>query len=200
VRSIGEGPTPYVHFAHSQRFNSGLVMMARTDGDAQRLLAEMRRALLELEPNLVFLDNQTMEAQVGATLLPVRAGALLASTLGGVALALAAFGLYGVVAYSVARRTREIGVRMALGADRARVVAMVLRQGMGLLALGACAGALLAAPLLRALASALYGVSLADPVAWGIALAILALAAAAANGVPALRASRVNPSTALRSE
>jgi ABC-type antimicrobial peptide transport system permease subunit len=71
---------------------------------------------------------------------------------------------------------------------------------MGLQALGACAGALLAAPPRRALASALYGVSLADPVAWGIALAILALAAAAANGVPALRASRVNPSTALRSE
>jgi ABC-type antimicrobial peptide transport system permease subunit len=176
------------------------VLWGGTAGDAQRLLAEMRRVLLELEPNLVFLDNQTMETQVGATLLPIRAGALLGSTLGAVALALAAFGLYGVVAYSVSRRTREIGVRMALGADRARMVSLVLRQGLGLAAIGLVAGAALAAPLSRALGGLLYGVSVSDPLAWGAAVAILLLATAAANTVPALRASRVNPSVALRAD
>ena len=153
-----------------------------------------------MEPNPVFLDNQTMETQVAARLLPVQAGAWLASVVGGVALALAAIGLYGVVAYSVERRTREIGVRMALGADRRRVLGMVLGQGFSLVAVGLVLGALLAALGLRGLSGVLYGVGLADPLAWGAAAVSLALAAAAANAVPAHRATRVNPSVALRTE
>ena len=153
-----------------------------------------------MEPNLVFLDNQTMETQVAGTLLPVQAGAWLASVVGVVALALAAIGLYGVVAYSVARRTREIGVRMALGADRRRVMGMVLRQGFSLVATGLVLGGLLAALGLRGLSGVLYGVGLLDPLAWCAAALALALAAAAANVIPAHRATQVNPSEALRAE
>ena len=174
--------------------------MARARGDAGRLLAQLRQEILALEPNLVFIDNQTVETQVAARLLPVQAGAWLASVVGVVALALAAIGLYGVVAYSVARRTREIGVRMALGADRRRVLGMVLRQGFSLVAVGLVLGALLAALGLRGLSGVLSGVGLADPLAWGAAAFSLALAAAAANAIPAHRATRVNPSVALRTE
>jgi predicted permease len=200
VRTIGERPTPYVHFASTQRPDQAQVVFARTSGDAQKLLADMRRLLLELEPNLVFLDNQTMQTQVSTTLLPVTAGTWLASLAGIVALALAGIGLYGVVAYSVTRRTREIGVRMALGSDRAGIVRLVLRQGLSLAAVGVVVGGGLAAAVASGLSSALYGVGAADPVTWTAAVAVVAGAAAFANALPALRASRVSPSEALRTE
>jgi predicted permease len=198
IRSVGEGRRAYIHFADSQSPGRSSTLVARGRGDAAALLAAMRRELLALEPNLVFLDNQTMQAQVAATLLPVHAGAWLASIVGAVALLLAAIGLYGVIAFNVARRTREIGVRMALGADRAGVVRLVLRKGLGLAAGGVAAGALLSVATLRALSGALYGVSAADPVVWSAAAGVLLLSALAANAVPAWRASRVLPSEALR--
>jgi predicted permease len=200
VQTIGEGQVPYLHFASSQRDVSYQLLFARTRGDAQELLVQMRKALLDLEPNLVFLDNQTMQAQVTTMLLPVLAGMTLASVAGGIALGLAAIGLYGVVAYSVARRTREIGVRMALGADRAQVVRLVLRQGLGLALVALGIGAVLAAALASGMARALFGVTAADPVAWAAATATLLVATLCANAIPALRASRVSPQEALRAD
>ena len=105
----------------------------------------MRRELLALEPNLVFVENQTMEAEVDATLFPMRAGAWLVSGRRRVAMLLAAIGLYGVIAYSVARRTREIGIRMALGARPASVVGLVMRQGLVVAGVGLAVGCVLAA-------------------------------------------------------
>jgi putative ABC transport system permease protein len=198
VQSIGEGSTPYVHFSNRQRPDSYQIVFARTRGDAQRLLQDMRRLVLGMEPNLAFLENQTMEAQVSATLLPVTAGTWVASVAGVVALALAGIGLYGVVAYSVARRTREIGLRMALGADRMQVLRLVLRQGLALAVIGVVAGGVLAALVAGGLSGALYGVTAADPLAWAVAASIVLVAAAGANALPALRASRVAPSEALR--
>jgi putative ABC transport system permease protein len=198
VQSIGEGPTPYLHFSNRQAQDDYQVIFARTSGDAQQLLGDMRRVVLAMDPNLVFLDNQTMQTQVSATLLPVMAGTWVASVAGGVALALAGIGLYGVVAYSVARRTREIGLRMALGADRMRVLRLVLRQGLVLAVMGVVAGGVLAALVAGGLSGALYGVAASDPLAWVTAAAIVIGAAASANAIPALRASRVSPSEALR--
>ena len=105
-------------------------IVARTRGDADALLRDMRRELLALEPNVVFIENQTMEMQVDATLFPMRASAWLVSAVGLVAMLLAAIGLYGVIAYSVARRTKEIGIRVALGARPGAVVGLVMRQGL----------------------------------------------------------------------
>jgi predicted permease len=200
VRTIGEAPQPYAYFATSQQRNNFQVLMARTSGDAGALLTEMRRELLALEPNLVFLDNQTMEDQVAATLLPARAGAWIVSTVGVVAMALAAIGLYGVIAYSVARRTREIGVRLALGARPSRVLALIVRQGLTVVAIGLVLGSVLAAWAARAIAGMLYGVTSSDPVAWLAATATIVVVSLSANLVPAFRAARVAPSVALRAE
>jgi predicted permease len=200
IQTVGEQPQSYVHFAAGQQMNSYQVIVARTTGDARRLVEDIRRALTSLEPNIPILDSQTMEAQVAATLLPVRVGMWVVSAVGAVALLLAGVGLYGVIAYSVSRRTREIGIRVALGARPATVVSLILRQGLMVALVGLAAGALLAVVATRALAGMLYGVGLADPIAWGMAAGALLTAALVANLLPARRAARVDPSVALRSE
>jgi predicted permease len=200
VSTVGEATTPYIHYAVSQRPDNGEEIIARTRGDAGALLAAMRRELLALEPNVLFLDNQTMDAQVAATLLPAKAGAISVSAVGVVAMALASIGLYGVIAYSVARRTREIGIRMALGANRSSVVGLVMRQGLAIAAIGVAVGAVLSLGAAKAVAGALYGVSFVDPVAWLTAILTLLTVATVANAIPARRASVVDPSIALRAE
>jgi ABC-type antimicrobial peptide transport system permease subunit len=160
----------------------------------------MRREILALEPNAVFLDNETMDASVETVLLPAKAGAMAVSSVGIIAMLLASIGLYGVIAYSVARRTREIGIRMALGAKPGAVVGLVMRQGMWIAGVGVMAGVVLALGAAKAVASALYGVSFIDPVAWTAAIGTLLLVAALANAIPARRASVVDPSIALRSQ
>jgi predicted permease len=200
VRTVAEAPTPFLHVARTQRPNSYSAVIARTRGDSAMLLRDMRRELLALEPNLVFVENQTMEAEVGATLFPVRAGAWLVGSVGLVAMLLAAIGLYGVIAYSVARRTREIGIRMALGARRSSVVSLVMQQGLIVALVGVSVGCVLAVFAARLVAGVLYGVGIADPVSWVAAVLVLFGAAALANLIPAWRASRVDPSVALRTD
>jgi predicted permease len=200
VLTLSEPPTPFLHVSRTQRPNSYSAIIARTRGDANTLLRDMRRELLALEPNLVFVENQTMEAEVDATLFPMRASAWLVSGVGAIAMLLAGIGLYGVIAYSVARRTREIGIRMALGARPAAVVRLVLHQGLVVAAAGLVAGGLLAAVAARAIAGVLYGISASDPVSWLAAVAVLLGASALANLVPAWRAACVAPSEALRTE
>jgi predicted permease len=200
VESVGESPTPYIHYALRQRPSSGEVILARSATEPGALLAAMRREVLSLEPAAVFFESHTMESQVDSTLLPARLAAQTIGLIGLVATALAAIGLYGVVAYTVARRTREIGIRMALGATPPTVIRMIMRQGMSITAAGLLAGAGLGWLAARAIAAGLYGVGAADPTAWIAATGVLLGAAALANYLPARRASRVDPSVALRLE
>lgn len=183
-----------------QRRSNGYEILARTSGDAGLLPAAIRKELLAMEPSVVFLQNQTMQKQVGATLFPAKAGAWAVSAVGIVAMLLAAIGLYGVIGYSVSRRTKEIGVRMALGARPGDVSGLVMRQGLRVAGSGMIVGAIFAAIAGFAISGALYGISPVDPIAWLGATSLLLGVAALANLVPAQRAARVKPWLALRTE
>jgi predicted permease len=196
-----EKPYPFAYFADSQRPNPTYkYIVARTNGSADALLAAMRRELLSIESGLVFMGNSTMAQNMGTSLMPARVGAMLATAFGGLGTLLAAIGLYGVIAFSVARRTREIGVRMALGARPQAVLSMVMRQGFAIVAIGLGVGAVLAAGAATALRGVLYGITPFDPIAWGLAIAAMIAAAALANFLPARRAMRVDPMAALRTD
>jgi predicted permease len=200
VHNVYEAPTPYLHFAALQgplRYNH---LVARTRGNATQVLAAMRRELLAMDPGIVFVNSTTMTSSLESSLLPARVGTALAGAFGGLGTLLAAIGLYGVIAFSVARRTREIGVRMAVGANAGTVLSMVMRQGLGLTAIGGVVGLVLAAIAANAMRGALYGISAFDPLAWLVALGVLVAAAALANFIPARRAMQINPVTALRTE
>jgi predicted permease len=204
IRTVGEEPRLVVHYARGQAPGSYGYLLARSaQPDAAGALAavgEIRRIALEMEPDLAFDDTTTLGGFMGISLYPVRMGATLLGAFGVLALALSSLGLYGVIAYSVARRRREMGVRFALGARPKEVVGLVLRDGMALVATGLGVGLVLAALAARLLTGVLYGTSALDPVAYGLATAVLVVIALAANAVPAARAAKVDPVTALRQE
>jgi predicted permease len=198
LQTVGEAPQPAIYFSTTQRPSGYNVLVARTSGDDSALVSRMRETLVGLEPDLLLMESQTMKAQIQGMLFPVRVAAALVTAFSALGLALAAVGLYGIIAYAVAERTREIGIRMAIGARPGVVVGMVLRQGLALAGAGVLVGSALAAVATRVVAGTLYGVSGADPVAWGSAAAVLFVAALAANAVPAWRAVRIDPVRALR--
>ena len=200
VHAINERPTPYLHFAALQQPSRYNFLVARTPGDSAQLLSSLRRELLAIEPGLVFIGSNTMELNVELSLLPQRAAAWLALGFGSVGTLLAAIGLYGVIAFSVARRTREIGVRMAIGAATGDVLGLVLRQGLRLALVGTLIGMALAAVGARLLGGLLFQVGVFDLTAWSAALLVLLAAALLANVIPARRAMTVDPITALRTE
>jgi predicted permease len=198
LQTVGETPQPAIYFSTTQRPSGYNVLVARTSGDDGALVSRMRETLVGLEPDLLLMESQTMKGQMQGMLFPVRVAAVLVTAFSGLGLALAAVGLYGIIAFAVGQRTREIGIRMAIGARPGTVIRLVLRQGLGLAAAGLIVGSLLGALATRMVAGALYGVSVADPVAWGSAAAVLFAAAMIANAVPAYRAVRIDPVRALR--
>jgi putative ABC transport system permease protein len=197
-QTVGEAERPTIYFANTQRPNAYNVAIARTEGDDRTLVGQMRDALLALEPDLLLLESQTMKAQIRAMLFPIRVAATLVTVFSALGLLLAAIGLYGIIAFAVSQRTKEIGIRMAIGATPANVMRLVLTQGLRLAAAGLAVGALLGLLATRVVAGALYGVRVTDPLAWGLAAAVLVFTSLAANTVPALRAIRIDPVRALR--
>jgi hypothetical protein len=195
-----EAPSPFVLFAAAQRPTRYNYLVARTARSADQLLLAMRRELLALEPQLVFVGSGTMAENLQATLLPARVGALLATGFGGLGTLLAAIGLYGVIAFGVSRRRQEIGLRLALGARRTDVLRMVMARGLWLTTAGLLLGAGAALALGRVMTSLLYGIAPTDPATLAAVAAVLGGVAAAATLVPAFAATRVDPATALRSE
>lgn len=175
------------------------VLRAR-NGDAMQLRAPALAAISSIDPALAATDVLSMQDRVNADLAPRQAAAGLLGACAGLALLLACLGIYGVISFLVARRTHEIGIRMALGATRGRVMSAVLAQGLGWAAAGAVLGALAATRLGPALGALLFGVTPLDPLTYVAAPAVLLLAAGLACLVPARRATRVDPLEALRAE
>ncbi len=196
---LGEAPSPFVYFPHAQSFSAGANLLVRTSGDPGAALGAVRRELRALDPDLPLMGATELRTMI-AVQTPQRLIATFLSAFGAVGLVLAAVGLYGVVAYLVARRTHEIGIRVALGAVRRDVVGLVLRQGVGLAAAGVAVGSLLAALAMQPLASFLPGVAPLDPLTFAGVAILLSAVTLLACWVPAVRAARVDPIQALRTE
>jgi predicted permease len=200
VRTLGEAPRPYFYLNAEQTYIPSLMFIVRGAGPVRQLVNTVRQTALDLDPNLVILEAKTMDDHLALLLFPPRMAAVLLSVFGGLALLLAAIGLYGTVSYAVSRRTREVGVRTALGASRREVVLLLTGSGMRLIAVGAIIGLLLAAGLTWLLSSFLYGIRPTDALTFlGVPL-LLAAVGLLACWVPARRAARIDPMIALRAE
>ncbi|HEV8253237.1 MAG TPA: ABC transporter permease, partial [Vicinamibacteria bacterium] len=199
--SLREEPLRFVYVPYAQRGHlSDVTFYLRTAGEASALAEPARRLVRELDPTLPVFALKTMRAQVDESLFVERTVAVLSAAFGLLATALAAIGLYGVMSYTVARRTREIGIRVALGADRRAILALVLREVALMAALGIAVGLPFAWALGRLVRSQLYGLSPSDPLTVGAASLLLASVAILSGYLPARRATRVDPLAALRYE
>jgi predicted permease len=198
VRSVGENPRPYLHVPDRPGRTIGLIV--RTATPANTALPMLRNTLWSLEPDIVFTEDVPAEQVAATTVLPTRIGAIVLGAFGILALGLAAIGLYGVVAYAVSRRTREIGIRIALGAPRVAVLRLLASRGVAVACAGLALGGLIGAAVGRLLTVLLYGISAFDAIAFMIAAAVLLAITSVANLVPTLTAIRIDPVRALRSE
>ncbi|HSR53258.1 MAG TPA: ADOP family duplicated permease [Acidobacteriota bacterium] len=200
VRTVGEAPRPFLNLCSDQAPTASSSILVRTRRPAREILPLLRSEVLAEDANMVFLEFGTLRQQADRSLFGVRAGALFLSGFSIFALFLAAVGLYGVIAYSVSGRTREIGTRMALGARAGDVQRQVVMQGMRLVLAGALLGIVLAGLASQFLSGVLYGIQPLDPASFLLAAGVLIGAALLANYLPARRASRIDPLLALRAE
>ncbi|HLW55259.1 MAG TPA: ABC transporter permease [Candidatus Angelobacter sp.] len=199
-----KGDIPPRYFIPADQFMTGppdwATFEIRTAGDPDQMLGAVRKTILSVNEDLPIDNAHPLAENIGHATEQPRMVANLCSIFGIVALLLAATGLYGVLSYGVARRTNEIGIRMALGAGRSRVVAMILRETGVMILVGVAVGAAATAGAARLVASRLYGLSVLDPLTIAGAVGILAVVALVAGYIPAARAARVNPTQALRHE
>jgi predicted permease len=196
--SLGEEATPFIYLNLAQTYGAAPTLIVRTLGDPLASLAAVRSEVAALDKNLPLFNVKTMRQHLGLALLPARLAGSALGSFGLLALILAAAGIYGVMAYSVAQRTREIGIRMALGANASDVLKLVVRQGMALVSIGMALGLAAAFALTQLLKSLLFNVSATDPVTFVGIVILLAAVALLACWIPARRATRVDPMVALR--
>lgn len=206
-RRLNEPPARVVYFPFLQlppqlmaQLMAPVMLEVRTGGDPAAMISTVRRQVLAVERDLPVFREQTLTGVVEDSMTEPRMITALAALFGGLALLLACVGLYGVTSFSVARRTGEIGIRVALGAQRRDVVAMVLREAIALVSIGAAIGLVLSLAAGRVVSSQLFGITGTDPLAIAGATLLLASVAALAGYIPARRASRVDPMEALRHE
>ena len=202
IYRLTENPSPYFYVPIRQiyRPEMGLKFYVRTSAPVADAAAALRREAQAIDPAVPVFEAMPLEEYIAASLFPQRIAASLLGTLSSIALLLAAIGLYGVMAYSVAQRTNEIGVRVALGAQPFDVLRMILREGMALALPGLVVGALLAAGLARVVSASLVEVSPRDPVIYAAAAVFTVLITLCAAANPARRAAKVDPMVALRYE
>ena len=198
MRSLAEDPSPYLWLPHSQWYDGDVVVHVRSVADLRSLLPTLRRQVAELDPDLPVLRVDLMENITANGTLPQRVLSMILGFAGLVALGLAMLGIYGVVAFSVSQRTREVGLRIALGAEPGRVVRMVLREGIGVALVGLVPGLLLSLAAAQIMRAFLLGSDPLDPMAFAGGLGLLGLSVVAASLAPALRASKAHPMESLR--
>jgi predicted permease len=199
-RLVGDSGKGVYYYAMLQRPSPSAYFTVRTTGDPQRVTGAIRRAVRDVDANQAVFDMKSMDQRVADAVDPQRFAVVLLSVFAAVSLLLAALGLYGVISYGVTQRTREIGIRAALGAGRRQILGMVIGQGMRLVAVGAAGGLVLALLLAHVVAAQLFEVSSFDPGTFVLTALLLAAAAFLAAYIPAWRATRVDPTTALRHE
>lgn len=197
---FGERPHPYVYRTLSQAWESQLTLLVRTGGDPMAMLPAVRGVLQDLEPNFVPLDARPYSTLISFAFLPSMMAAALCSGLGGLALALAMAGLYGVMSFLVTQRTREIGIRMAIGAEAGDVMRLIMRQGLVLTGIGLGIGLIFALGFSQVLESMLYKVNPSDPATFFVIPLLLLLVSTLAIYLLARRAMNVDPMIALRTE
>lgn len=198
--SIGEVARPFIYLPMPQSYEPRATLLVRTVSDPRAMTAAVRDAVRQLDAQLPVYDVKTMTEHLGLSLFPARVAALLLGSFGLLALTLAAIGIYGVMSYSATQRTREIGIRVALGARPSDVLRLIVKHGAIVTVAGVIIGLGAALALTRLMASLLYGVSATDPLTFlGVAALLLAVALVACY-VPARRATKVDPLAALRHE
>jgi putative ABC transport system permease protein len=200
VNNIGEEPQPLAYLPLTQDFSPAVTMQVRTSGRPEAVINSVRSQVQSLDSNLALTNVNTIEELIDQGLYAPRIGAALLSVFGALALLLAVVGVYGVLSYSVNQQTREIGIRMAMGAQSGRVLRLVVGQGMRLALAGLVLGVVIALAAMRVLSTLLFGVSAHDPLIFvGVSVALMA-AAILACYIPARRAMKVDPMVALRYE
>lgn len=199
-RDLWTEPAPLYYLPFLQRYNSRMNLLARTTGDPQQTLASLQREVHELDKGLPVTKATELRQDIARLLDPQRTAMILSSAFSTLSLLLAVLGLYGVVAYSVSQREREISIRMALGAQRHEVISLIVKRGMMPVFIGVPAGVITALLLSRFIEALLYGVSVTDPITFVAGAVGLTLIAILASYIPATRAARVDPVTALRRE
>ena len=197
---LGEDPQRFMYFPHAQRFDAGMTVVIRTTADPTSMIPALRGVVAALDANLPVSNVRTLETHLGITLLPARIAGAALGVFGLLGLLLASVGMYGVMAYSVSQRTREIGIRMAIGATTADVVRLIMRQGLVLVLIGTVIGLAVAVAASRALSGILYGGTTLDPATFTLVPLVLIAVAALATFVPARRAALVDPAITLRAD
>ena len=197
---LDEDVRPQVYFNYGQRAQDRMALAVRTHGDPAAVAASLVGAIRAVDPEQPVYDARTLDAVVDRSLAQRWLQAALLGSFATIALVLASIGVYGVIAYAVGQRTREFGIRLALGARRSEIVLVVMRRGAALFGMGAAIGLAAAAASARVLSSLLFNVTAFDLVSFGAATAVLFAVALAACGIPARRAAGVDPSVALRAE
>jgi ABC-type antimicrobial peptide transport system permease subunit len=199
---LGDPAQPYVFRPIGQSYQSDMTLVVQTAGDPSALGPTLRQVVRGLDPTLPTFDVRTMDEHIrnGQAMLFTRIASAFAAVFGMLALVLATVGVYGVVSYSVAQRTREIGVRVALGAQLPAILRLVLVQGLRLAWIGIGTGLVLAMVSTGVMSSVLYGVAPRDPVVLGGVAVILTIVAGVASLVPARRATKIDPRLSLRAE
>jgi len=199
-RNLREAALPFVYLPLAQNDQPDMTVLVRAEGDPVALVGAVRSEMQIVNKSVTVSSVAVMKETLAGQLAVDRLIAVLLSVFGGAALLLAAIGIYGVMGYVVAQRTREIGIRVALGAESSDILALIVRRGLMLTLIGAGIGLLIALALMRALQSLLFGVSATDPLTFSVIATVLIIVALLASYFPARRATKVDPIVALRNE